>query len=44
MRELFEILVPRWKPIEEWNDEDRHVFGLALLGLFLFILASMIPY
>jgi len=41
---VIEILVPRIKPLKEWDDEDRKVFRLTLLAVGAFILGCLIPY
>jgi len=42
MRELINILCPKWKPLKEWSDEDKRTAKLFILCAVLFVIAEII--
>lgn len=42
MKELVNILCPKWKPINQWNGEDKHAaISFAVIAV-LFIFGGLI--
>lgn len=39
---FIDIMVPGFKPVSEWNEEDKRVAKLFALGVVLFLIGSMI--
>lgn len=42
MKELMQILVPGWKPMSKWTEEDKITATIVLLAVPLAILAGWI--